>query len=408
MPAGVEVKKVAAPSTLATIEDVPSRPSISLDTILNQEVYSLTSDIKNIMQTHHISYASQLPPRLTPRHGWLPNSCFSGFVVPYVSPVPCHGHVKTLCEKMDRLIPPLSTSSGVTSPGPPLTASSLATPPSTPNQSSKTKPEPLVSKSASCSHSGKMAPVKETKSTKAKADAPPTESGGEIYSPSQVHPDISESKTQNSCSASGSGSGLLAGSLIGQLKPEVFSSLVEIFKDVTKNTVKFYIYSGDEWEESDVCKDIKVRVFTFFLLILRLRSKDSPSRGFLKLHLSPGTSEKTAVGMCKAARAPCVLVYSSSLHLSVSQRRATETKGHTQLSVANNYLFRFVTKEYLKSLGNSECSPQTFLENSSSLDKLLIIIRNEDIAAHVHKVMGPFLSHLIYTIGSLEYPTQPV
>ncbi|TNM86962.1 hypothetical protein fugu_007192 [Takifugu bimaculatus] len=111
MPAGVEVKKVAAPSALATIEDVPSRPSISLDTILNQEVYSLTSDIKNIMQTHHISYASQLPPRLTPRHGWLPNSCFSGFVVPYVSPVPCHGHVKTLCEKMDRLVPPLSTSS---------------------------------------------------------------------------------------------------------------------------------------------------------------------------------------------------------------------------------------------------------------------------------------------------------
>uniref|UniRef100_A0A674N3Y6 Transcription activation suppressor b n=1 Tax=Takifugu rubripes TaxID=31033 RepID=A0A674N3Y6_TAKRU len=281
MPAGVEVKKVAAPSTLATIEDVPSRPSISLDTILNQEVYSLTSDIKNIMQTHHISYASQLPHRLTPRHGWLPNSCFSGFVVPYVSPVPCHGHVKTLCEKMDRLIPPLSTSSGVTSPGPPLTASSLATPPSTPNQSSKAKPELLVSKSASCSHSGKMAPVKETKSTKAKTEAPPAESGGEIYS------------------ASGSGSGLLAGSLIGQLKPEVFSSLVEIFKDVTKNTVKFYIYSGDEWEESDVCKDIK---------------------------------------------------------------------------------------EYLKSLGNSECSPQTFLENSSSLDKLLIIIRNEDIAAHVHKI----------------------
>lgn len=285
MPAGVEVKKVAAPPTLATIEDLPSRPSISLDTILNQEVYSLTSDIKNIMQTHHISYASQLPPRLTPRHGWLPNSCFSGFVVPYVSPVPCHGHVKTLCEKMDRLIPPLSASSGVTSPGPPLTASSLATPPSTPNQSSKAKPELLVPKSASCSHSGKVAPVKETKSTKAKTEAPPTESGGEIYSPSQVHPDISEPKTHSSRSASGSGSGLLAGSLIGQLKPEVFSSLVEIFKDVTKNTVKFYIYSGDEWEESDVCTDIKVRVFTF-----HLRSKDSPPRGFLKLFLRHGPS----------------------------------------------------------------------------------------------------------------------
>lgn len=266
--AGVEVKKVAAPSTLATIEDAPSRPSISLDTILNQEVYSLTSDIKNIMQTHHISYTSQLPPRLIPRHGWLPNSCFSKFVVPYVSPVSCQGHVKTLCEKMERLIPPLPISSGVTSPVPPVTTSSLATPPSTPNQSSKTKPEPSVSKSVSCSHSGKTAPAKETKSTRAKTEAPPTELGGESYSPSQVPPDISESKGQNLCNASGSDSGLLAGSLIGQLKPEVFSSLVEIFKDVTKNTVKFYIYSGDEWEKSDVCKDIKVRFFTFFILIL--------------------------------------------------------------------------------------------------------------------------------------------
>lgn len=49
-------------------------------------------------------------------------------------------------------------------------------------------------------------------------------------------------------------------------------------------------------------------------------------------------------------------------------------------------------KEYLKSLGNSECSPQTFLENSSNLDKLLIIIQNEDIAAHVHKVESPHLT----------------
>lgn len=54
--------------------------------------------------------------------------------------------------------------------------------------------------------------------------------------------------------------------------------------------------------------------------------------------------------------------------------------------------FLSVTKEYLKSLGNSECSPQTFLENSSSLDKLLIIIQNEDIAAHVHKVRSRLLT----------------
>lgn len=268
--AGVEVQKVVAQSTLATIEDAPSRPSISLDTILNQEVYSLTSDIKNIMQGHHISYTSQLPPRLTPCNDWLPNSCFSRFVVPYVSPIPCQGHIKTLCEKMERLIPPLPISSSVTSPVPLVTTSSLATPPPTPNQSSKTKAEPLVAKSASCCHSGKTAPVKETKPTRAKTEAPPTELGGEMYSPPKVPPDISESNAPNLCNASGSDSGLLAGSLIGQLKPEVFSSLVEIFKDVTKNTVKFYIYSGDEWEKSDVCKDIKVRYLTSIILILHM------------------------------------------------------------------------------------------------------------------------------------------
>lgn len=81
----------------------------------------------------------------------------------------------------------------------------------------------------------------------------------DVYSPTQVAEESPESNAQNAGQAPGGGSGLLAGSLIGQLKPEVFSSLVEIFKDVTKNTVKFYIYSGDEGEESTVCKEIKVQ-----------------------------------------------------------------------------------------------------------------------------------------------------
>ncbi|XP_035512430.1 protein TASOR isoform X1 [Morone saxatilis] len=297
--AATEAKKAAAPSTLPVVEEVSFRPSISLDTILNQEVHSLTSDIKNIMQTHHICYTSQQPPRLPLRHCWLPNSCFSDFVVPFVSPVPVQGHVRALCEKMDTLIPSPPAPSKVTSPPPPVTTSNLTTPPPTPVQTSKSKAEPALSKSTTSSQSGKVVAVKEKASTKAKTDGPSAELGGEIYSPSQVTPDSPELNSKNPGHASGSGSGLLAGSLIGQLKPEVFSSLVEIFKDVTKNTVKFYIYSGDEGEESTVCKEIK---------------------------------------------------------------------------------------EYLKSLGNSECSPQTFLENSGSLDKLLIIIQNEDIAAHVHKI----------------------
>ncbi|MGH0154766.1 UNVERIFIED_CONTAM: hypothetical protein FKN15_028012 [Acipenser sinensis] len=42
--------------------------------------------------------------------------------------------------------------------------------------------------------------------------------------------------------------------LINQLKPEVFSSLVKIIKDVQKNTLKFYIHAE---EESTVCTEIK-------------------------------------------------------------------------------------------------------------------------------------------------------
>ncbi|XP_029291950.1 protein TASOR isoform X2 [Cottoperca gobio] len=297
-PAAVEVKKAAAPPTLPVVEEMAFRPSISLDTILNQEIHSLTSNIKNIMQTQHICYSSRLSPRLPPRHCWLPNSCFSDFVVPYVSPVSLQGHVKALCEKMDKLIPAPPVPSKVTSPPPAVTTSNLTTPPRTPIQTPKTKSDSSLSKSTTSSQSGKMGPVK-GKGAKSKSEGVSAEFGGEIYSPSRVTPDSPENKSHKQGPPSGSGPGLLAGSLIGQLKPEVFSSLVEIFKDVTKNTVKFYIYSEDEGEESTVCKEIK---------------------------------------------------------------------------------------EYLKSLGNSECSPQTFLENSGSLDKLLIIIQNEDIAAHVHKI----------------------
>ncbi|NWU43102.1 TASOR protein, partial [Hylia prasina] len=85
---------------------------------------------------------------------------------------------------------------------------------------------------------------------------------------------------------------------INQLKPELFNSLFKIFKDVQKNTVKFYIH---EEEESVLCREIK---------------------------------------------------------------------------------------EYLRNLGNTECHPEQFLQGRVDLDKLLIIIQNEDIANLIHKIPG--------------------
>ena len=94
----------------------------------------------------------------------------------------------------------------------------------------------------------------------------------------------------------------------------------------------------------------------------------------------------------------------SSFSVSVSQSvfvRVREEDTFICLSLTITPLLS-ITKEYLKSLGNSECSPQTFLENSGSLDKLLIIIQNEDIAAHVHKVRGisPNPLHVSHCLSS--------
>lgn len=255
-PAAGEVEAAAAPPTLAVVEEVPFRPSISLDTILSQEVHSLTSDIRNIMQTHQLCYRSQLPPRLAAHRSWLPNSCFSDFIVPYVSPVPTQGYVKALCEEMDKLIPSPPAPSEVTAPASPVN-SNLATPPPNPLQAPKTKAELSLSKSAAPSQTAKVVAVKDPAPAKARTEAQSSDLGVDVYSPSQVTSDSPDNNSKNQ--ASGAGTGLLAGSLIGQLKPEVFSSLVEIFKDVTKNTVKFYIYSADEGEESTVCKQIKVQ-----------------------------------------------------------------------------------------------------------------------------------------------------
>ncbi|NXI06036.1 TASOR protein, partial [Pachycephala philippinensis] len=45
-------------------------------------------------------------------------------------------------------------------------------------------------------------------------------------------------------------------------------------------------------------------------------------------------------------------------------------------------------KEYLRKLGNIECHPEQFLKRRADLDKLLIIIQNEDIAKLIHKIPG--------------------
>ncbi|KAM7401639.1 hypothetical protein PAMP_016936 [Pampus punctatissimus] len=88
-------------------------------------------------------------------------------------------------------------------------------------------------------------------------------------------------------------------SLISQLQPEVFSSLVEIIKDVKRNSLQFYLHSTEP--EDRVYDNIK---------------------------------------------------------------------------------------EYLLKQGNVEQSPEAFMNQESSDNKLLVIIKNKDIAGHIHKIPG--------------------
>ncbi|XP_070759390.1 protein TASOR [Enoplosus armatus] len=88
-------------------------------------------------------------------------------------------------------------------------------------------------------------------------------------------------------------------SLISQLQPEVFNSLVEIIKDVKRNSLQFYLHSTES--EDQVYEDVK---------------------------------------------------------------------------------------EHLLKQGNMEQSPVAFLSQENSDNRLLVIIKNKDIAGHVHKIPG--------------------
>ncbi|XP_061115156.1 protein TASOR [Conger conger] len=45
-------------------------------------------------------------------------------------------------------------------------------------------------------------------------------------------------------------------------------------------------------------------------------------------------------------------------------------------------------QEYLRALGKEECDPEAFLQRPGGTDRLLVVMENQDIATHLHKVPG--------------------
>ncbi|KAJ8404108.1 hypothetical protein AAFF_G00344580 [Aldrovandia affinis] len=273
---------------------------------------------------------------------WVPGVAFSEYTSHCTSPVPYHSYVVALCEGMSLLAHPRDTDALALSPSPahgpahspaPSRSSvSAAAPAPVPTPTPVPAPAPALlptvafapalvplapaaapSSSSSSSSSPPQPPhslprlgtVKEVAPPHPRApkgQGPPRRPEGDSKRPPQKEGSGSTTRDRKHCTPLPVGEAAPApptsiSSLISQLKPEVFSSLVEIIKDVQKNAVKFYIHSQEQ--ESDVCLEIK---------------------------------------------------------------------------------------EYLVRLGNVDCDPQAFLESQNNLDKLLIIIQNQDIAEHVHEI----------------------
>ncbi|MGH0172306.1 UNVERIFIED_CONTAM: hypothetical protein FKN15_006146 [Acipenser sinensis] len=170
--------------------------------------------------------------------------------------------------------------------------------------------------------------------------------------------------------------------LINQLKPEVFSSLVKIIKDVQKNTLKFYIHAE---EESTVCTEIKEDI----LSITASEEAGEQELAFLPEdmesdHASPAVKlSLSAELLIKRATAILQVPWPTEVHPYLFEIQSSWdhlAKAPTVSPVDG------CSREYLMRLGNAECNPQNFLEKNSSLDKLLIIIQNEDIAANIHEI----------------------
>uniref|UniRef100_A0A8C2FXQ6 Transcription activation suppressor b n=1 Tax=Cyprinus carpio TaxID=7962 RepID=A0A8C2FXQ6_CYPCA len=234
-----------------------------VDTILDNEFQNLCTGVQNLMEAQNIIYNHQPPlPRCEDQAKWS-SSSFSPFVSKYVSSVPMQSYVNTLCEKMNRLIrAPMASVQPVAVVSPPAVAPVPAPLPPAPPPSAMPAPaQPMLPSPPVHPHTKTSSPVPK----------------------SQIPPEPTHAGTSST----------VGGSVIGQIKPDVLCTLMEIMQ---KNAVKFYIQRGDE--ESELCTEIK---------------------------------------------------------------------------------------EYLRSLGNIDCNPQNYLE-SKSQQKFMIIIQNEDIAAHVHKI----------------------
>ncbi|XP_064523718.1 protein TASOR isoform X12 [Pseudopipra pipra] len=302
---GHNTGQVEKPEDEYGLADQPfsAKHSISavIETTLLEEYNLFARKIQEILQQKNIAYVSGMPtPVFSARERMMR---LSEYICLKASEVSVQEYIETLNEKLHSVILASSCYKHpqpiYSSPEPSEVGSNTAANP-VPDTLSVCRdadtallPEPLGNNLLEDLHSSEQ-PSSSLPLVKEKMDhvntkpEDQTSSSGDLMEPpekTQKSPENLSISTQPAFS-----------NIISQIKPEVFTSLVKIMKDVRKNTVKFYIH---EEEESVLCREIK---------------------------------------------------------------------------------------DYLIKLGNTECHPEQFLKRRADLDKLLIIIQNEDIANLIHKI----------------------
>ncbi|NWU76441.1 TASOR protein, partial [Onychorhynchus coronatus] len=275
--------------------------SAVIQTTLLEEYNLFAQKIQEILQQKNIAYVSGMPTPVFSARERITR--LSEYICLKASEVSVQEYIETLSEKLHSVILASScikhTQPIYSSPEASEAGSNPAANPAPDTLSvcrdadTAQLPEPLGNNLLEDLHSSEQ-PASSLPIVKEKMDhvnAKPedqTSSSGDLMEPpdkTQKSPENLNISTQPALS-----------NFISQLNPEIFTSLVKIFKDVQKNTVKFYIH---EEEESVLCREIK---------------------------------------------------------------------------------------DCLIKLGNTECHPEQFLKRRADLDKLLIIIQNEDIANLIHKI----------------------
>lgn len=259
------------------LTDYPStaKHSISavIETTLLEEYKLFARKIQEILQQKNIAYVSGMSTPVLSTHERLMK--LSEHICLQASEISVQEYIERLSEKLNSVIlasscmklpPPVYSSPealGVGSTAPRPVPDTLAV---CRDSDTVPFPQPLCNNLGEELHSQELpsASLPLGKENTGHGNAKPedqTSSGADLMEPpekTQKSPENVNISTQPAFSV-----------FISQLKPELFTSLFKIMKDLRKNTVKFYIH---EEEESDLCREIKVRLFQFHLCLVSEQS----------------------------------------------------------------------------------------------------------------------------------------